>query len=532
MPLIAQPRAGAGRIAEPEARGYPGNLGLLFAAHAHGERTAIVDLYDPASPREVSFRQLDAMCNAVARGLARAGIGAGSRIAILSLNRIEFVATVLGSMRAGVVAVPVNIKLAAETVEFILSDSGARLIFCEPALRRLCPPGMPVVEFSGGDAGFDAFLDHGDFTAIEPAPDTVAIQPYTSGSTGRPKGVLLTHFGQNWSRRVLAWSRRTTPADVILVAAPLYHKNALNAIKQGLTAGAMLPLLPQFNVERYIEAIGRYRCTVISGVPTMTSMVLARRDLLAKTDVSSVHTVMMGSAPASLQILRDLKVDFPNAEALVVYGVTEGGPVPLGPHPDGKPRPSGSIGVPYRGTEAKLVGGAGNDENVDEGELLLKNPGILLGYHNLPEESAKRIRDGWYHSGDICRRDAEGFYYFVGRTDDMFVCGGENIFPIEVVALLEKHPAVQQAVVLPFAHAIKGQAPYAFVVLRPGHDASESELKAFALEHGPAYQHPRRVYFLDRMPLAGTNKIDQTRLRQIADGAPENPSQTTGASHG
>ena len=248
----------------------------------------------------------------------------------------------------------------------------------------------------------------------------------------------------------------------------------------------------------------------------MTSMVLARKDLLAKTDVTSVHTVMMGSAPASLQILRDLKHDFPNAEALVVYGVTEGGPVPLGPHPDGKARPSGSIGVPYRGTEAKLI----NGPSENEGELILKNPGILLGYHNMPEETAKRIRNGWYHSGDICRRDAEGFYWFVGRTDDMFVCGGENIFPIEIVSLLEKHPAVHQAVVLPFAHDLKGQVPYAFVVLRPGQTITEQALKDYALAHGPAYQHPRRVFFLDRMPLAGTNKIDQAALRRLAAETP------------
>ncbi len=524
MPLSAHTAANG--IAEPEARGYAGNLGLLFAQHARADHAAIVDLHDAAQPRTVSFRELDALCNAVARGLKRAGIAAGARIAILSLNRIEFVATLLGCMRAGVVPVPINIKLPADAVVYIVNDAGAQLIFTEPALRRLCPAGATVVEF-GGD--FESFIDHGDYTAIEPAADTVAIQPYTSGSTGRPKGVLLTHYGQNWSRRVLAWSRRTLPHDVILVAAPLYHKNALNAIKQGLTAGAMLPLLPQFNVERYIDAIGRYRCTVISGVPTMTSMVLARKDLLAKTDVSSVHTVMMGSAPASLQILRDLKNDFPNAEALVVYGVTEGGPVPLGPHPDGKPRPPGSIGVPYRGTEAKLINGA----LPDEGELILKNPGILLGYHNMPTETAKRIRDGWYYSGDICRRDADGFYWFVGRTDDMFVCGGENIFPIEVVSLLEKHPAVHQAVVLPFAHEIKGQVPYAFVVLRADQQASEEELKSYTLEHGAAYAHPRRVFFLERMPLAGTNKIDQAALRQIATAThSENSSLTTGATHG
>jgi acyl-CoA synthetase (AMP-forming)/AMP-acid ligase II len=327
--------------------------------------------------------------------------------------------------------------------------------------------------------------------------------------------VLLTHYGQNWSRLILAHTRNTTADDVILVAAPLYHKNALNAIKQGLTAGATLLLLPQFDVERYIEAIGRYRCTVISGVPTMMSMVLARKDLLQRIDTSSVRTVMMGSAPSSPQLMQRVEEHFCNAEALVVYGITEGGPVPLGPHPAGKPCPPGSIGVPYPGTEARLVNGPSRDE----GELILRNPGILLAYHNRPDETAHRIRDGWYYTGDICRRDRDGFYYFVGRTDDMFVSGGENIFPIEVESLLERHPAVHQAYVLPFEHEMKGQVPYAFVVLREGAHATEEELKQHALQNAPAYQHPRRVFLLDQLPLAGTNKVDQQRLRRwVADG--------------
>ena len=491
----------------PEPRGYPGNLSLLFEAHAKDTRPALIDLRDPESPREVSYPELDRLCNAVARGLAKAGLGPGDRIGILSLNRAEFVVLLLGAMRCGVVPVPINVKLAADTVAYIVSDAGARIVFCEAPLRKLCPDGVRAIEFG---PHFERFLDPGSFTVFEPRPDSVAIQPYTSGSTGRPKGVLLTHYSQNWSRRILAHTRGTTEQDVILVAAPLYHKNALNAIKQGMTAGATLPLLPQFNVERYIEAIGRYRCTVISGVPTMMSMVLARKDLLARSDVSSVRTIMMGSAPSSPQLLRELKNDFPNAEPLVVYGVTEGGPVPLGPHPHGKPRPAGSIGVPYAGTEAKLVGGA----SPDEGELAVKNPGILLAYHNLPQETAKRIRDGWYYTGDICRRDAEGFYYFVGRNDDMFVSGGENIFPIEVESLLERHPAVHQAYVMPFDHEMKGQVPYAFVVLRAGATITEAELKQFALANGPAYQHPRRVFFLEQLPLAGTNKVDQALLRR------------------
>jgi acyl-CoA synthetase (AMP-forming)/AMP-acid ligase II len=241
----------------------------------------------------------------------------------------------------------------------------------------------------------------------------------------------------------------------------------------------------------------------------MMAMVLTRKELLAKTDTGAVRTIMMGSAPSSPRLLEELRAHFPHAEPLVVYGVTEGGPVPFGPHPDGRPRPPGSIGVPYPGTGAKLVDGPGPDE----GELAVKNPGILLAYHNLPEETARCVRDGWYYTGDICRRDRDGFYYFVGRTDDMVVSGGENIFPGEVEALLARHPAVHQALVMPFDHELKGQVPYAFVVLKPGTAVAEEELKQFALANGPAYQHPRRVFFLKELPLSGTNKIDRERLR-------------------
>ena len=502
-------------IARPEPRGYPGNLGLLFAEHAQSDRAAIIELRDPKQPRTVSFRDLDAGCNAAARGLVRAGLKAGERVGILSLNSADFVTTLLGAMRAGVVPVPINVKLAAETVAYIVRDCGARIVFLERELRRLCPAGLRVIEYG---AEFERFLDPGPFGAFEPATDSIAIQPYTSGSTGRPKGVLLSHYGQNWSRRILAHTRGTTEKDVILVAAPLYHKNALNAIKQGLTAGATLPLLPQFDIERYIEAIGRYRCTVISGVPTMMAMMLTRKDELAKIDTTSVRTIMMGSAPSSPQLIKELRATFPNAEPLVVYGVTEGGPVPLGPHPEGKPRPLGSLGVPYPGTDAKLIGGP----SPDEGELVLRNPGNLLGYHNLPEETAKRLRDGWYYTGDVCRRDADGFHFFVGRTDDMFVSGGENIYPGEVETLLQRHPAVHQALVMPFDHELKGQVPYAFVVPRDGAKMTEEELKQFALANGPAYQHPRRVFFLKELPLSGTNKIDRERLRQwVTEGANE-----------
>jgi len=171
-----------------------------------------------------------------------------------------------------------------------------------------------------------------------------------------------------------------------------------------------------------------------------------------------------------------------------------------------------AVGYPLKQAEWKLVGGP--DEN--QGVLWLRSAAVMPGYLNLPGETAKRIHDGWYDTGDVMRRDADGFFYFVGRSDDMFVCGGENIYPGEVEKMLETHPAIAQAAVVPVPDEIKGQLPAAFIVVRPGLQAGIDEIKQYALTHAPAYQHPRFVQFLPEMPLAGPNKIDRRQLIERA----------------
>jgi acyl-CoA synthetase (AMP-forming)/AMP-acid ligase II len=486
------------------------NLGDLFKRHVGSSKRAAIDLHDFEHPRDVAYDELDGRCDAVARGLADRGLGIGDRIAIVAQNRIEFMEVLFGALRAGCVPVPVNFKLARETVRLIIDDADVRHVFADADAAPQVPPGVPCTNF---DEDYGDFLEPGAFDTVEVTGDQVSMQLYTSGTTGRPKGVLLTHRGQGWAARALVEARRLTFDERVLISAPFFHKNALVAIKTAMLPGACLVIMPRFDARRAIEAVTRHRCTMVTGVPTMMHMMLAQREEMENADFSAVRTISMGSAPASDVLLGEISKAFPNAVVQLNYGTTEGGPIMLGWfHPEGKPRPVGSVGYPIPGCEYRFEGGP----NDHEGELVLRNPGVALGYYNLPEETAVSFKDGWNRSGDIMRQDEDGWFYFLGRVDDMFVCSGENIFPGEVELLLERHEAIAQAVVLPFPDEIKGEVPFAFVVLEAGARLGEDDIKTYALENGPAYAHPRRVFILREIPLTGTNKIDRDALRDLA----------------
>jgi acyl-CoA synthetase (AMP-forming)/AMP-acid ligase II len=284
--------------------------------------------------------------------------------------------------------------------------------------------------------------------------------------------------------------------------------NGLSTAHAALAQHDSVVLLPRFSGRSYIDAIARYRCTTITAVPPMMAMMLQERDLLRRTDVSSVTTIRMGSAPVSAALHESLRGLFPHAQILNVFGTTESGPITFGPHPEGLATPFRSVGYSHPQVQLRLV----------DGVLQIKCPALMNGYHKLPEATRNVMTpDGYYITGDVFSRDAQGFYFFLGRTDDMFVCGGENIYPGEVEKMLERHPAIQQACVVPVADEIKGHKPAAFVILKPETEASEQEIKNYALVNAPAYQHPRWVWFLKEFPLAGTNKIDTKALIKLAE---------------
>jgi long-chain acyl-CoA synthetase len=448
--------------------------------------------------------------------LLMAGLQPGERVAILALNRLEYLEVLFGAMRAGCIPVMVNIKLPPKTISYILRDSGAKVAFADPEFADLCDDvdGLRVVTLGGNGADrYDDFTVAGPYEPYIPERNDIAEQPYTSGSTGRPKGVLLDHAGQCWMIDRLVESRGLRPDDRSVISAPLYHKNALLAIKSGLAAGGSIVLFARFDAEQYIRAIEKYRLTMLTGVPTMYALVLQQEALLAETDLSSVRNCSMGSAPASESLLDKLAEVFPGVPLNLNYGITEGGPILFSwKHPDGLPKPRYTVGFPLDGVEIRLVKGARKNEGI----LHVRSPGVAAGYHNLPGESKKRLVDGWLDTSDILSRDDDGWYYFVGRADDMFVCAGENIYPGEVETMLERHPDIMQAVVVPAPNELKAHVPYAFVVARPEAPADEEAVKQFALEHGPVYAHPRRVIFVDELPLSGTNKIDRNALRDRA----------------
>jgi acyl-CoA synthetase (AMP-forming)/AMP-acid ligase II len=487
------------------------NLGDLLDRDAPGSATALIDLLDWTQPREYTHAEIDRLARACARGLVRHGLSRGDAVAILAANRAEYVAAYFGAMRAGLVAVPVNIGFPRETIEFVLRDAAVKLVFCDRARRPLVPADLHAVDL---DDGFSAFLDDGPFATVIPAPGETAMVLYTSGSTGRPKGVPLSHDGQLWAVR----QRATVPGagrHRFLVAAPIFHMNGLGTVKYALAAHASVVLMPRFEARRYLEAIERFRVTRLTSVPTMLALVVRERETLARTDLSSVAFVNTGSAPLTQKLVDDVKATFPRATFVQAYGTTEAGPLVFGPHPDGRPMPSIALGWTRRDVEVRLVGPDGRD--ADEGVLWMRTPATMRGYLNLPDKTREVLTpDGWYISGDIVRRDAEGIHYFVGRADDMFVCGGENVFPGEVESMLETHPDIVQASVVPVPDEVKGEKPFAFVVARAGHALTEDDVKQYALAKAPAYQHPRRVVFLDELPMAGTSKIDRAALRRRA----------------
>src|SRR5687767_8968642 len=504
----------------------PDNLGHLFddALRLTPSREAVFQ-----GDRVLTFEELDARANRAANALAELGVGGGDRVGLMFSNDFRFLESLFGSMRLGAVPVPLNVRMGDHALQYVLSDSEARVLVAGPGLAdraRAVAAAVPAVKHrvvqdgaSADEIPYEPWLGAASATRARrrTAPDDVCMQPYTSGSTGKPKGVLLTHGGQVWNTDCLRKAMMFDDTERAIISVPLFHKNAMaGAVKPFLLAGGSMVILPGFDAGEVIRAIARYKVTYMTGVPAMYKMILAEKALLAQHDVSSIRYAVCGSAEVPDELLEEFKRVFRGAGIAESYGLTEGGPVPVTNTRWGLKK-RGSCGMVFPGSDVRIVDDTGAELPAGHvGELVCRNPGLAKGYWKLPEVTAKKFRDGWLSTGDLMRRDDDGYYYFVGRKDDMMNVAGENVYPKEVEDLLLQHPNLRDACVVPAPHGQKGEVPVAFVVARESGRTTEDEVKRFCLERGAPYAHPRRVVFLDALPLGGTGKLDRNALKAQA----------------
>ena len=478
----------------------------------------------------LTYAQLEDRTQRFARVLANLGVRKGDKVLLLLPNDYRFAEILFGTLRTGAVAVPANIKLGLDALSYIADHSESTVLIGHADLldkvagiRERVPAIQHTILL---DAALPGTLDY-DIELANAAPgfatvpvelSDLALIMYTSGSTGRPKGCLLTHESKWFNVRSNSKAYQHDETEKALITGPLYHANALwGSMMPMLYTGGAMTILPGFDAVAVIEAIDRYKATFMSGTPSMFTLMLAQREALARADVSSINLLMCGSAPVPEELMNALKRQF-NCEVCETYGLTEAGANVLTPRWGIKK--FGSTGLPAPGFEIRIVK---LDDETQEcapfevGELWSRSPCNTIGYYKQPDVTAERITpDGWLRTGDLMMRDEQGYIYFRGRRDDMINIGGENVYPKEVETILLTHPAVADVAVVAAKHAVKGQAPVAWVVLHQGTSATEDELRQFTLAHGPAYAHPRRVFFIDVLPVGGTNKIDRKWLTEEA----------------
>lgn len=465
-------------------------------------------ILDVDRDRRLTFAELEARTNRTARWLEARGVEPGDRVAVLAHNRLEYVELLMACQKTGAVLQNLNWRLHPEELASLVRDAApkVRLVGAELA-EAGAALGEPSESLDGEAFASRAALDDGAFTGPTLAPSDPWILCYTGGSTGTPKGAVLTHgsvLANAWNT-IASWGLR--PTDRAILNAPMFHTGGLNVFTTPLLylGGAAL-LCTRFDVDQVFDLV-EAEATLLFGVPTMFQMMMAH-PRWPSVDLSRLRVVISGGAPCPPPVFEAMfarGVTFKTG-----YGLTEAGPNNFWlPDALAHDKP-GCVGRPLMHVETRIV----------EGELWLRGPHLFAGYRGRPEATAEALdTQGWLHTGDLARVDADGDYWIQGRKKDLIISGGENIYPAEVERALVAHPEVAEAAVVAAPDARWGEVPVAFVV---GTAAGEA-LRAFLKERLAAYKVPKRYVAVDAMPLTGAGKVDRRALAARAETAPETP---------
>jgi len=496
---------------------------LKSAAARFGSKRFAVDA---SSGTELSFDGLKNASERVASALkSRLKIGCHEHVAMLMPNCLELLPAYFGILRAGCVAVPVNARLKAEELQFILGDCEAQAVFVHPATwkpaqiaLKLLNWNKPVIavgfeETPAGTIPFAEVAAHAlDLGAIKERTaatrnDTAAII-YTSGTTGRPKGAMLTHGNILYNVESTRAGHGLVSSDIHLLIVPLFHVTGLNTIMPtALEQGACLVVSSSIDPEEVADTVQQFSCTTFFGVPTTFYLLANVRDLDLKK-LKSLRLICYSGAPMSAMTIQRLRGMFPGVELHNFYGLTETTSVTtVLPDDQAIPRAE-SVGLPPPGLELAILDDKDQVLAAGElGELCVRGASVFKGYFKRAEATAEALRGGWFHTGDTAFIDKEGFVFLRGRKKEMFIVAGENVYPIEVENVLCAHPAVQEAAVFGRPDAALGEVAHAAVVLRPDMKLAERELKAFANERLAAFKMPRTIRFMDKLPRNPSGKV-------------------------
>ena len=496
------------------------NLADLLHATA-ASRPADVAFVDSASGHETTWATLDASVDAMAAGFIRHGLEPGDRVALMMGNRIEFVAVYFATLRAGMVALPLNTAYTAHEVGDLLRRSGARLLVVDEtseaaAASATAETGTDLVVV--GDPDYLAFERAGhraDAPKLDSAtfdPETIAVLLFTSGTSGPARGAMLSHRAllANIDQLLALDPEPMQPDDVVLLVLPLFHVYALNAVLgMAVATGAKSVLLPKFSPMATLEVVQRFEVTNIPAAPPVFVAWSAVPDL--DHQLAGVRTLVSGAAPLSPSVFNAFAVHA-GQPVWEGYGLTEAAPVVSSTMVGRRAKP-GCVGSPLPGVEVRLVDEDGQTADEDDpGEVWVRGANLFSGYW--PDGTEGPDDDGWYATGDVAYRDEDGDLHLVDRRRDLILVSGFNVYPFEIETVISSHPDVAEVAVIGVPHDHTGETVKAFVTALPGRTVSREQIAALCESRLARFKCPTVIEIVDGLPHSSTGKIARARLRE------------------
>ncbi len=477
-----------------------------------------IAIQDGDTGREFSYKRLYELTNDAAHLFqSHWGVSKGDRVAVLATNELEYVCIFFALQRLGAILVPINFRLTKREVQHIISDCSPKLILAQEDFLSLVEglPGAARIAYLQGPHGFVSMLEQtagkAEVAFVGEENDPVMIL-YTSGTTGAPKGAILTHKMLFWNSINTSLRLNISQSDCTVSFLPLFHTGGWNVLTSPfIHRGARVIFLKKFDAEQILRLSAKHRATLIFGVPTTMDM-MARLPQFESIDLSSIRYAIVGGEPMPIDLIHTWA-----AKGIPVrqgYGLTEFGPNVFSLNEEDSIRKIGSIGFPNFYIEAKVLANDGHELGADTvGELVLRGPMCMQGYWNNAQATLETIKDGWLYTGDLVRRDSDGYYYVVGRKKDMFISGGENIYPPEIEQVLRSHPDILEAAVIGVPDEKWGEVGKAFLVKKNSRLTIE-DIQKHCFQNLAKFKIPKHFVFLESLPKGDSGKILKRSLNQ------------------